>query len=160
MDRKQFYATKNPGPRYQSVVFSHPAFDASIALVADVFEEVTLGGVVHIPAPMSIKPPDQSGDPTAKMTISFPRVVVGREFKRQLRLVRASGSRAPIAVTYAVYLDDLSTPSATWPMFASEDGGIAFGTQAVQVTATIDNPMRRSAALIYDPAVFTGLELI
>lgn len=160
MDKRTFWTTKSPLPQYQTIGFEHPAFDAAFRLVANVFDPVTLGGLVYTPAPMTITPPEQSGNGTAKLTLSFPRVVVGREFKRQLRLIRASGSRAPIVVRYRTFLDDLSTPSVEWVLYASEQSGIAFGTEAVQVTATLDNPARRSSAVIYDPGVWTGLVLI
>ncbi|CAN5718222.1 hypothetical protein BH10PSE18_BH10PSE18_08390 [soil metagenome] len=160
MDRKEFWSTKNPGPQYQTITFTHPAFDAAIRLVSDVFEPVTLGGAVCQPAPMTIKPPDQTGDATAKLAIGFPRNVVGREFKRQLRLLRASGSRAPITVYYDIYLGEVDAPKVRWVLYVAEANGITFNGTTVQVNATLDNPLRRSAALIYDPAVFTGLELL
>ncbi|MCZ2496444.1 DUF1833 domain-containing protein [Xylophilus sp. Kf1] len=160
MDRVTFWSTKSPLPVYQTVVFEHPAWAAPFRLVADQFEPVTLGGQVHQPAPMTIKPPDQSGDATAKLSLAFPRNVVGREFKKQLRLVRAAGSRAPIRCTYSHYLDDLDTPAITWRMYVSDAGGVTFNADSVQVSATLDNPMRRSAAVIYTPDVFTGLELV
>ena len=159
MDKTEFWATKNPGPQYEAVTFTNPAFAAPIRLVSNVFAPVTLGGHVHQPAPMTIKPPDKSST-TAKLTLAFPRNVVGREFKRQLALLRAAGSREPIAAQYAVYFDDLAAPKVTWQLFVAEDGGIAFSADAVQVTATVDNPARRSGAIIYEPGVFTGLELI
>lgn len=159
MDRKTFWATKNPGPQYEAVTFSNPAFDTPIRLVADVFAPVTLGGYVHKPAPMTIKPPDKTST-TAKLTLAFPRNVVGREFKRQLARLRAAGSREPISVQYAVYLDDLLAPAVSWLLYVAEEGGIAFKGEAVQVSATVDNPARRSGAIIYEPGVFTGLELL
>lgn len=160
MDKETFWATKNPLPQYQAIVFEHPAFDAPIRLVADQFESVALGGHAHQPAPMTIKPPDQAGDATAKLTLAFPRAVVGREFKRQLKLVRDAGSRAPIEVRYDVYLDDLTTPAISWLLYIAEQGGVTFNAEAVQVSATVDNPMRKSSGLIYDPATFTGLEIL
>lgn len=160
MDRKEFWSSKSPLPVFQAVVFEHPAWVAPFRLVADQFEPVTLGGQVHQPAPMTIKPPDQSGDATAKLTLAFPRIVVGREFKKQLRMVRAYGTRDPIRCTYSVYLDDLTSPAITWRLYVSDAGGVTFNTDSVQVSATLDNPMRRSAAVIYTPDVFTGLELV
>lgn len=159
MDRREFWSTKNPGPQYEAVTFANSAFDAPIRLVSNVFAPVTLGGHVHQPAPMTIKPPDKAST-TAKLTLAFPRNVVGREFKRQLALLRAAGSREPIAVQYAVYLDDLSSPAVSWQLYVAEDGGIAFNGEAVQVSATVDNPARRSGAIVYEPQVFTGLELV
>lgn len=160
MTKEEFWAAKSPLPQYQAVVFEHPAFEASIRLVADVFEEVTLGGHVHTAAPMSIKPPDKSGEATAKLTLAFPRAVVGREFKRQLRRIRDAGYRDPIVVRYSVYLGDTSAPQVSWLLYAAEEGGVVFNTDQVQVSATVDNPARRNVAVIYDPSVFTGLEIL
>lgn len=160
MDKATFWATKSPLAEYHAITFLHPSFEAPFRLVANQFAEVTLGGYVHTPAPMSVKAPDQKSDTQAKLTMSFPRQVVGREFKRQLRLIQASGSREPIAVTYAIYLGDTATPQMTWQLYAAEAGGVSFTADAVQVTATDDNPMRRKAGVIYDPSTFTGLEIL
>lgn len=160
MTKEEFWAIKSPLPQFQAIEFSHPSFDDAIRLVANAFEPVTLGGHEHTPAPMSIKEPDKTGDSTAKLTLTFPRAVVGREFKRQLRRIRDAGSRDPIVVLYAVYLGDTAAPQVTWQLYVSDDGGVVFNADAVQVTATVDNPARRAIAPIYDPATFTGLELI
>jgi len=160
MDKRQFWSTKSPLAEFHAITFDHPAFDAPFRLVANQFAEVTLGGHVHTPAPMTIKPPDQKAGQQPKLTLAFPRQVVGRQFKQQLALIAASGSREPITVDYAVYLGDTTTPEVTWAMFAAEQGGINFNGTAVQVVATIDNPLRRAASLIYTPDVYTGLELL
>lgn len=158
MTKEEFWATKSPLPEYHTITFEHPAFDAPIRLVANQFASVVLGGFAHMPAPMTIKPPDQTGNAQAKLTMTFPRQVVGREFKRQLALV--GGSRVPITVRYQVYLEDLAVPALSWNLYVSDSGGVTFTADGVQVTATDDNPMRRPAAEIYDPSVFTGLEII
>ena len=160
MDKREFWATKSPLPEWHAITFEHPVFDAPFRLVANQFAEITLGGEVHTPAPMSIKPPDKSGNTQPKLTMAFPRPVVGREFKRQLRLIAAAGSREPIKVTYAVYLGEVDAPKLTWNLFVADAGGVAFSADAVQVSATLDNPMRRAVAPIYTPDVFTGLELL
>lgn len=160
MEAREFWTTKSPLPEFHAVVFEHPAFGQAFHLVANQFQPVVLSGVEHIPTPMTVKPPDQTGDATAKLSITFPRVVVGREFKRKLALVRASGSRQPIVVRYRVYLGETSAPKVTWNLYAAEGQGINFTPDAVQVQATADNPMRRLAGPVYDPSVFTGLQLI
>jgi len=160
MDKATFWATKSPLPEFHAITFEHPAFETPFRLVANQFAEVTLGGFVHTPAPMTIKPPDQKSDAQPKLQLAFPRQVVGREFKRQLARIVNSGSRAPIVVTYAIYLGDTSAPQVTWQLYATESNGISFTADAVQVTAGDDNIMRRNVAPIYDPNVFTGLELI
>lgn len=160
MDKAEYWATKSPLPTYETITFDHPEFDAPIRLVAGQYAEVTLGGDVYTPAPMTIKPPDQRGAVQPKMTISFPRQVVGRQFKQQLALVAASGSREPISVTYAVFLGDTAAPEVSWSLYASEESGVAFNASAVQVSATLDNPMRRAVAPVYTPDDFTGLEAL
>lgn len=162
-DPRTFWATKSPLPEYEAITFTNPAFDAPIRLVTNQFAWVTLGGNPHRPAPMTIKTPDQTGDATAKLSIAFPRIVVGREFKQQLALVKASGSREPIGCQYALYQGvgtDLDAPVKTWDLYIGDASGIIFNGESVQVTATVDNPMRRRVGPVYDPGVFTGLELV
>lgn len=160
MDKAVFWTTKSPLAEYHAITFEHPAFEAPIRLVANQFAPVTLAGEVHTPAPMSIKPPDSKGDSQPRMTIAFPRQVVGREFKRQLRLVTASGSREPITVTYALYLGVTDAPQQSIGLYVSDAAGVTFSADSVQVTATEDNPMRRTAGVIYEPGTFTGLERV
>lgn len=157
MDKAEFWSTKNPASQWETVAFDHPAFGAPIRLVANVFEDVTLGGDVYTPAPMTIAPPERNIDAQPKLTVTFPRPVVGRQFKQQLALVRASGSRDPIEVTYALWLGEIDAPKVTWALYVSDRGGVRFSAEAVQVVCGLDNPMTRFVAPIYDPAVFTGL---
>jgi hypothetical protein len=158
MNKREFWTTKSVLPQWETITFAHSAFDDTIRLVANVFDPVELAGAIHIPAPMTIKPPDVKGGSQPKLQVAFPRQVVGREFKKQLAAIAASGSREPITVTYALYLGDPITPQVALTLYASDQAGVSFSTEAVQVSATLDNPMRRSVALIYYPAVFTGLE--
>lgn len=160
MDKRTYWASKSPLPEYEAVTFSHPAFSAPVRLVANKFAGVTLGGYVHTPAPMQIKTPDQSPGTQVRLTMSFPRAVVGREFKRQLALVAAAGSLAPITVLYALYLGDTAAPEVTWSLYVADAGGVLFGPDSVSCTATDDNPMRRPATLVYDPSQWTGLEIL
>lgn len=160
MDRRTFWSSKSPLPEYQAITFSHPSFDGPIRLVADKFEPVTLGGEVHQPVPMTVKPPSQKGDAHPKLVLSFPRAVVGRDFKRAIARIQADAMMEPIVVTYRLYLGDTVTPEVTWTLYISDAGGIVFSPEAVQVNATESNPMRLNVAEVYDPSVFTGLELI
>lgn len=160
MDRRTFWASKSPLPEYQAITFSHPSFEGPIRLVADKFEAVTLGGQVHQPVPMTVKPPDQRGDSQPKLVLTFPRAEVGRDFKQAIGRIEGTAVVEPIVVTYHLYLGDTAAPEVTWELYISDVGGIVFTPDAVQVTATESNPMRLSVAEIYDPSVFTGLELI
>ncbi len=162
MDKARFWATKSPLPEYHAIVFDHPAMEQSFRLVANQFAAVTLGGYVHTPAPMQIQPPESRSDNAPRLSLNFPRQVVGREFKRQLAIIRADAAlaREPITVTYAVYLGDTAAPQVTWSLYVGDAAGITFTPEQVSVIATESNPMLQSAGLIYDPAVFTGLELL
>lgn len=161
MTPQEFWATKSKLPEFLAVVFEHPEFDSPIRLVANQFEPVTLGGFEHTPCTMTITPPEQSNEPIASLKATFPRAVVGREFKRKLASITAAGRLAPITVTYRHYIgSDLDVPALSWSLYVSKSGGVVFTPEVVQVTATDANPMRRSAAEIYDPTVFTGLQSV
>jgi len=161
MDKNEFWTTKSRQAEYHAVTLNHPALAAPFRMVANQFADVVLGGETFIPAPMTVKPPDQKGGQQAKLTLAFPRALVGREFKRHLKLIKEyGGPRQPISVDYAIFLGDTDAPELTWNLYASDSGGINFARDQVQVTATIDNLLRRNVAPIYDPATFTGLILI
>lgn len=158
MDKAEFWSKKPAAlPEYEAITFDHPEFSAPFRLVANVYEEVTLSGNVHTPAGMQIKRPELRTDGQPKLVLGFPRQYVGAQFKEQLRLLQAAASTDPIEVLFEIYTGDTSAPAVTWPLFIADAGGIVFSRDAVQVTATLDNPMRRGVALIYTPQVFTGL---
>lgn len=151
----EFWATKRRRNRFDTVAFEHSLFAAPFRLVANVFSSVTLGGNAYTPVPMQIGDPKKNADGQPQLTVTFPRAVVGRQFKQALALI--SGSREPITVTRAIWLEDVDAPKVTWPMYAADNGGIRFGRDSVQVVARLDNPMLLSASLLYLPDVFVGL---
>lgn len=157
MDKREFWTTKSKRPEFHAITFEHPAFEQPIRLVANQFAEVVLAGHLHTPAPMQIKPPAVGGETNVRMTLSFPRHVVGKQFKDGLRLVAAGLAPEPIQAVYAVYLGDTDRPEITWPLFV---GDVTFSPEAVQVTLTDTNPMRRQAGEVYTPDVFTGLDSV
>lgn len=158
MNKKQFWTQKPILAEYESVSFSNSSFDSTIYLVANQFAPVTLGGVVHTPCPMEVKPPNQSKDGNPAITLSFPRVVVGAEFKKQIKKIT---TYEPIVVTYRTYFaDDMTNPVREYVLYVDSKDGIAMNGQAVNVKATIDNPMRRNVSRIYDPAEYTGLKAL
>lgn len=156
----EFWAQKRRAARFDTITFEQPEFATPFRLVANVFAEVSLGGNVYTPAPIQIGPPAQNGEAQPKLSLTFPRATVGRQFKQQLKLIEAAGSREPIAVTYAIWLEDTAAPKVSWPLFVSENGGIRFNREAVQVQASLDNPMLRFGQPIYLPETFTGLVAI
>ena len=160
MDKREFWTTKSSRPEFHTVTFSHPAMTDPIRLVANQFAEVVLSGHLHTPAPMQLKPPTLGGETNVKMTVSFPRAVVGRQFKAGLQLVAAWPVPEPVRAVYSIYLADTDRPEITWPLYASDQTGVQFTPEAVQVTLSDTNPMRRQAGGVYTPDVFTGLEAV
>lgn len=145
--------------RYETVVFSHPDID-DVLLVANQYDAALLGGNTYKPVRMEVKLPEQDKDPIASVSVSFPRAVVGEEFKQALKQINPFNRIIPISMTVSVWLSsDIATPQQSWSLFVGEDG-IAMTGESVQVTGTDDNPMVYDISTIYDPAIFTGLELL
>lgn len=158
MDKREFWTKKPIIPEYDAIVFSHSSFDAPIYLVANQFQPVTLGGVAHTPVPMEVRPPNQSKDENPAITVAFPRIVVGAEFKRQIKKI---DKYEPIVMTYRHYLgDNLTTPVVQHVMYVDQQGGVTMNGESVTVKATTNNPMRKAVCRIYEPAVFTGLKAL
>ena len=161
MNRQEFWATKPRLAEYHAVTFSHPAFvGGPIRLVANQFEDVMLSGLAHRAVAMQVQPPEQKPGDMTRMTLAFPRAAVGREFKQRLQQIQASGQRSPITVRYELYTASKDAPQRSWLLYASDKGGVNFGREVIQVVASDDNPMRLSASEIYDPEVFSGLQIL
>lgn len=157
---RTFWATKPVEVRFETVTFDHAEFTAPVRLVRNEYAAVTLGGHSYTPVSMDIRPPTRTLAEQPKLVVSFARQQVGRDFKAQLRLIRAAGSREPVSVTYAVWLQDIDAPKRTWTLYADDRGGVSFNASTVQVSATLDRLRRVARAPLYLPEVFTGLELV
>lgn len=161
MNQREFWSTKNPAPEYEALTFTHDDFSQPFRIVANQFDEVTLGGNLFTPVRMDVVLPEVGKNAGGSMMIKFPRIVVGRTFSQELKRITLAGRYKPITVQYARYQSpELTTPVQTFTLYVSGNSGVVIGADSVQVTATVDNPMRRSVARIYDVAVFTGLELM
>lgn len=157
---REYWARKPVEPRLQTVTFTHSSFDGPVRLVANEWQPVLLGGNTFTPVAMDIRPPQSGPGQQPKLTLSFARQQVGREFKAQLRKIREDASREPVQVDFAAWLVDTDAPKRTWRLYADDRGGVSFDAQAVQVSATVDRLRRVSRAPVYDPNVFTGLALL
>lgn len=145
--------------KYETVTFSHPDID-DVFLVANQYDAALLGGNTYTPVRMDVKLPEQDKDPIASVQVSFPRAIVGESFKQALKTINPFNRIVPITMTVSVWLSsDTENPQQSWNLFVGEDG-ITMTGDTVQVTGTDDNPMVYDVSTIYDPAVFTGLELI
>lgn len=161
MNQREFWSTKNPAPEYEALTFTHDDFSQPFRIVANKFEDETLGGFMHQAVRMDIVLPEVGKNTSGSMTIKFHRIVVGRTFSQELRRITIAGRYKPITVQYARYQSpELTTPVQTLTLYVSGTKGVAMNGDSAQVTATVDNPMRRSVARIYDVSVFTGLELM
>lgn len=157
-DNRKFWTKKSPEQEWSTVVFNHPAWGEPIRLVAQTFDNETFGGQTYIPCAMSISKPNQDSDPVAKASVSFSRALVGDEFKARLSAISGAGWLSPISCQLATWWDsDRVTPSRSWDLFVSDDG-ISLNQESITVSLSDDNPMVRSVAVLYDPAVFTGLQ--
>lgn len=156
----KFWTTKpNNVIRYETVAFSHPDID-DVLLVANQYDAALLGGNTYIPARMEVKLPEQDKDPIASVSVSFPRAVVGEHFKQALKQISPFNRIVPISMEFSVWISsDVSVPQQSWNLFVGDDGILMTG-DTIQVTGTDDNPMVYDVSTIYDPAIFTGLELI
>lgn len=156
----EYWATKpNNVIRYETVAFSHPDID-DVLLVANQYDAALLGGNTYTPVRMDVKLPEQDKDPIASVQVSFPRAIVGESFKQALKTINPFNRIVPITMTVSVWLSsDTASPQQSWSLFVGEDG-ITMTGETVQVTGTDDNPMVYDISTIYDPAVFTGLELL
>lgn len=156
---REFWARKPVAVRYQTITFAHPAFASTFRLVANEFADVTLGGNVYRPVAMDIKEPARVPNQQPKVVLSFARQQVGREFKAQLRLVRASGSRQPVAVTFADWLQDTDAPKRQFAAYVDDQGGVNSDASVIQVTATLARLRRESRAPRYTIDQFPGLAI-
>lgn len=159
MTRATFYTQKPTLPEYWTVTFSHPEF-GTIRLAANQFDDVVLGGNTFTACQMTIDPPDESRTSEPQLSVSFPRIVVGREFKNKLKLISVGGRLTPITVIFEKWLgENLLTPSESHTLYVSDESGISFTADVVQVTATDGNSIRFDVSRIYTVAEYTGLSI-
>ena len=157
MTKEEFWTQKKSLPEYWTVTFNHFQF-GTIRLAANQFADIVLGGNTFTACAMNIEPPDESRTSEPTLSVSFPRIVVGREFKQKLKLITTGGRQSPISVTFEKWLgDNLTTPIESHLLYVSDDNGIAFGTDTVQVKAVDDNSVRFDVSRIYTVAEYTGL---
>lgn len=155
---KEFYSAKSYQPEYTCITFEHPDVD-TFYLVANQYENITLGGIERTACPMSVVEPEQSSTPTSEITISFPRIVVGTQFKAAILAITQAGTMEPITMTLEHFIGpDLVNPDRIFTLYVSDDGGIVFSNDSVQVKCSDVNPMRRRVRRTYEPKDFTGLK--
>jgi len=157
MTKEQFWTQKKSLPEYWTVTFSHPDFGV-IRLAANQFTEITLQGNVYTPCQMSINPPEESRTSEPQLSVSFPRIVVGRDFKNALMSISLAGQQIPVDVNFSKWIgSDLSVPIESHDLYLSDNAGVTFGNESVQVKATDDNSIRRDVSVTYTAEEFTGL---
>lgn len=157
MTKEEFWTQKKSLPEYWTVKFAHPGF-GEIRLAANQFQDLTLAGNFYKPCQMSINPPEESRTSDPQLSVSFPRIVVGREFKNALTGISLSGQQIPVGVNFSKWIgSDLSAPIESHDLYLSDNAGVTFGNESVQVKATDDNSIRRDVSVTYTAEEFTGL---
>ena len=158
-DTRKLWVRKDPEMEWSTISFNHPSWSYPIRLVLNTFDNETFGGETYIPCAANLTRPDQGSDPVADASVSFSRALVGDEFKKALGQITGGGWLHPITCVIATWWDsDRVAPSRSWDLFVAEDG-ITMNRESVTVSLSDSNPMVRSVAVLYDPAVFTGLQL-
>jgi len=158
-DSRQFWTQKNPERQFQTVVFDHQDFAQPIRLVANEYTTQNFGGFTYTPVSMSRKEPEQSSDPVASASVTFPRAVVGDAFNDAIASITPSGWLSPITAEIATYWDsDRVNPSKYWLLYV-DNNGITLNSTSISIKLSDENPMIRSVSVLYDVSVFTGLEL-
>jgi hypothetical protein len=155
MTKEEFWTQKKSSPEYWTVTFSHPDFGV-IRLAANQFEELTLGGNVYTPCGMSINPPEESRTSEPQLSVSFPRIKVGRDFKKALAQISLAGQQIPVNVNFSKWIDTIA-PIESHDLYLSDSAGVTFNTESVQVKANDDNSIRRDVSATYTVEEFTGL---
>ena len=158
-DNRKFWTRKDPELEWSTISFNHHSWSSPIRLVLNTFNSEIFGGETYIPCAANLTRPDQGADPVADASVSFSRALVGDEFKKALGQITGGGWLSPITCVISTWWDsDRVTPSRSWDLFVAEDG-ITMNRESVTVSLSDSNPMVRSVAVLYDPAVFTGLQL-
>lgn len=160
MDKREFWATKQRAPEWLTITFTHPQFSEPVRLVANEHADMVLGGQSYRACPMKITPPDQGKDPVSTLSVSFPRIIAGREFKARLRQITDAGRVDPIGVAFSHWIAR-DVPATTYNLYVSDDGGgISIGAEWITVRAADENPMRSDVSIVYDVDIWTGLVTI
>jgi len=156
----EFYSSKRKEPEFHCITLTHSAFDAPYRLVFNQFQTVNLNGNDYIPVYGAITLTDSDAENPA-VTISFPRIVVGREFDKQKKKIAESGRMEPIQVKYEKFIPSVqSAPVRTRTLYAVDSGGIVTNGETVSIKAGRVNKMTMDVADIYDVTVWTGLETV
>ena len=162
-EQREFWNQKNPAEEYDTITFEHVDFKDPIRLVINQFEIKKFNGYKYIPVSGKISLPEQGSDLVPKLSLQFPRVVVGDEFKKAINSITIAGWRSPIYLIYEKYNElSMNAPTMRYVLTVSDDG-VSFNRNTVQITATDDNPMTlgipfgREGNPIYTIAEYPGL---
>lgn len=159
-EQRAFWSQKNPAEEFDTVMFRHPAFDDDIRLIANVYSDRTIGGSVYRACAMEVSPPEQGSDPVSSATLKFAREVIGDELKAYLRKLDAFDWMTPVTMTLRHYSElDFDNPMQSWTLYVDEDG-IKISGDAVNITATDDNPMILDVSAIYDIERYPALSYL
>lgn len=158
--QRAYWSQKNPSAEYDTITFTHPAFDEPIRLVANVYSDQTFNGQVYRACSMELKKPEQGKDPISSIDIKFSRPVIGDEFKTTISKLDPFDWFTPISMTLMQFTEiDRINPQQGWTLFVSEDG-IRINKDTIQIKASDDNPMILNSSQLYDTDRYPSLEYI
>lgn len=156
----EFYATKRKEAEFHCLTFDHPDFDAPIRLVFNQFADVTLNCNTYTATVGTVDTSTMEGE-TPSISITFPRIVVGRDFKKQLKKITDSGRMSPISGTYEKFIPSVQlAPVRQRTLHVVENSGIAMNGSSVTVKLGEVNRLTKDVADLYDISIFTGLETV
>ena len=140
-EQREFFSQKNPAEEYDTITFYHPEFQSPLRLVLNQFKPLMFAGNEFIPVAAKINLPDQGSELTPKLSLQFSRIHIGDEFKKIVNSISPFGWQEPISMIYEQYNElSMNNPTQRYSLYVSEDG-VRFNRNAVEISATDDNPM-------------------
>lgn len=140
---------------YETVTFEHPSF-STVNLVNNQHYPKTLGGIEYLPCNFEIAESQQSKTPIINATVKFTRIA--QDFKQKLKDWRGYSRMTAIECTHRIFDSaDMQTAIREWTLYVKD---CSLDVSSVNVSLSMTNPLNKSIAKTYDPADWTGLQVM